>query len=394
MAGWLGLILVAGTLIAVRSRLEVLLRRTVALVAAMGALGLMQFWTGQAFTEYLKLPGLTANLRVSSVIGRDGFNRPAGTAVHPIEFGVVLTMLLPIALHYALTDEDRPALRRWLPVVIIGLAIPASVSRSSILCSVVVLAFLFPSWTARIRLYACGAIVALTGVVFVGMPGMLGTLLKLFSGINQDSSALSRTDSYTTAWEFIVRTPVFGRGFATFLPVYRILDNQYLGSLIELGFVGVGSLIALFLTGVVTGIRVRKRSTDPVTRSLALSLAASLAAGMTSFAFFDAFSFSMISGLMFFTLGMINALHRLYTAQGMQIATDIARQSSSPMTGAFVIAALELEATDLDLEPAQSSIARHAGQGITRHKRKGPAPTSPPPAAPALPPQDGPSERS
>ena len=45
--------------------------------------------------------------------------------------------------------------------------------------------------------------------------------------------------SYAIAGEFIGRAPIFGRGFSTFLPSYRILDNQYLGLLIETGIVGL-----------------------------------------------------------------------------------------------------------------------------------------------------------
>ena len=48
--------------------------------------------------------------------------------------------------------------------------------------------------------------------VFVAVPGMLGSVVKLFTGIGDDRSALSRTDSYPLAWEFIGRAPMSAAG--------------------------------------------------------------------------------------------------------------------------------------------------------------------------------------
>jgi O-antigen ligase len=157
-------------------------------------------------------------------------------------------------------------------------------------------------------------IVGLLGVVFVAVPGILGTLVGLFSGISSDSSAQSRTGSYALAWEFISRSPVFGRGLQTFLPEYHILDNQYLLATIETGVVGVLALLAVFITGVRCARAVRKRSTDTDTRQLAQAVAASVAAGGTSFALFDALSFSQTACMVFLMLGVTGALHRLHPA--------------------------------------------------------------------------------
>jgi polysaccharide biosynthesis protein PslJ len=383
LLGWLGVVLVAGTLIPVRHRLDQLLRRTVTFGTLLAALGDLQFLTGRTFTEYLQIPGLSENEDLTSVLEREGLNRAAGTAVHPIEFGVVITMLLPIALHFAVHDLHRPAWRRWLPVAVIAMAIPASVSRSSILCGSIVMGFLLPTWETMMRRLAYLALVVGGGLVFVGVPGMLGTLLQLFSGISEDSSARSRTDSYGVAVDFISRTPMFGRGFSTFLPAYRILDNQYLGSLIEVGVFGVLSLLGLFITGILSALLVRHRSHNPNTRSLALSLAAAISAGATSFAFFDAFAFSMISGLMFYLLGMINALYSLQSQEGRRIASNVSRNAASPATGAIAIAALQLDPSDFARGTDRGGSARHvrsgataAGEGMT-HQEATPGPPAP-----------------
>jgi O-antigen ligase len=315
LCAWLGILLLTADGTPSRARFEVLLRRVVLAGGALATLGIMQFETGLAFTNLIQVPGLSESNELVSVMGREGFNRPAGTALHPIEFGIVLTMVLPLAIHFAMADRDRPWLRRWYPVLALAFAIPISISRSAIVCTVVGLLFMFPTWSRAQRRRGYAAMAGLMVVVFVTIPGMLGTLVGLFSGIGSDSSALSRTGSYALAWDFIVRTPFFGRGFQTFLPVYRILDNQYLLITIEVGFVGLAALLWLFGTGVRTGLRVRRRSSDPQVRGMAQALAASIAAGAFGFVLFDAFSFPQLSALVFLMLGAVEGLYRLQSLE-------------------------------------------------------------------------------
>ncbi len=311
LCSWLGIVLLTVDGVPSRARLETLLRRVVAAGGAVATLGILQFETGLAFTNLIEVPGLSESSDLVSVMGRDGFNRPAGTALHPIEFGIVLTMVVPLAIHFAMADRHRPRLRRWYPVLALAFAIPISISRSAIVCTVVGLAFLLPTWSRSQRRRAYAALGALLVAVFVTIPGMLGTLVGLFSGIGSDSSALSRTGSYALAWEFIARTPFFGRGFQTFLPNYRILDNQYLLITIETGVIGLGAMLWLFLSGTLTGVRTRRRSADPAVRGLAQALAASIAACGCGFALFDALSFPQLSALVFLAFGAVEGLHRL-----------------------------------------------------------------------------------
>jgi O-antigen ligase len=161
------------------------------------------------------------------------------------------------------------------------------------------------------RRWATLASVCVLGGIFVLIPGFLGAFGRLFTGIGSDSSALSRTDSYSLAWEFIIRSPWVGRGFMTFLPEYRILDNQYLGLLIDAGVVGAAALVLIFAVAIGLAFLVRARRTDPDVAAMGISLAAGLASVALGFAFFDAFSFPMASGIAFLLVGLISGLHRL-----------------------------------------------------------------------------------
>lgn len=311
LTSWLGVFLVASDGIPDSSRLETLIRRLSIGAGFLALLGIIQFATGRPLTNLIEVPGLTANSGLDSILSRAGFNRPAGTALHPIEFGTVLTVLLPLCLHNAFHSRTNGKLVRWFPVFAIAVAIPLSISRSAIVGTVVVLLIVLPTWTPRSRRIAYVAILALSGAMFVAVPGMLGTIYSLFTGISNDSSALSRTDSYGLAGEFIARSPLLGRGFLTFLPEYRILDNQYLGMLIDCGIVGLFTLLALFVTALIVAARTGRQTRDPRMTSLARSLVASVGAAAFGFAFFDAFSFPMLAGLTFLTLGCVGALNRV-----------------------------------------------------------------------------------
>jgi O-antigen ligase len=315
--------------------LDTLLRRLTYLGAAIASLGLLQFATGQPFTNYIQIPGLSVNNDLISVLDRGGLVRPAGTALHPIEFGAVLTMILPLALYYAFNDSHRGRVARWFPVATIAFAVPISISRSAIVSAAVVLCIMIPSWAARTRRRAYVTLVGLFASVYIMVPGLLGTITGLFTNISGDSSAASRTGSYSLAWEFIARSPIFGRGFRTFLPSYRILDNQYLGTTIEMGFIGVLALLGLFITAAVNAQKIKRRSLDPQVRGLAQALTASAVGAGCSFALFDAFAFPMAAGLLFFLLGGIGALGRL--ADGKTVAepaVQVRRERVPALSGA------------------------------------------------------------
>lgn len=311
LIGWLGVLLVANDGIPNLERLLILLRRMAFMGGALATLGIVQFITGDPLTDRIDIPGLTTNIAYSGVAAREGFTRPAGTAVHPIEFGVVLCAILPIALACAMTMRDRFWLRRWYPVAAIAIAIPMSISRSAIVGTIVCMAVLLPSWSkgARRLAYAASAIIVIA--FFTTIPGFLGTLTGLFTGIGSDTSAASRTGSYAIAFEFIQRSPLTGRGFSTFLPSYWILDNQYLGLVIEAGLIGVSTWILLLVTGFWTSLKAARSVGDTDLKQVAHAIAAAIASTTVCNAFYDLLAFPMSAGILFLCLGLAGALWRI-----------------------------------------------------------------------------------
>ncbi len=303
-------------------RFRILLRRLVVAGALFASLGLIQFVTKQSFVDAISIPGFSTTQDFSSVQDRSGFARAAATATNPLEYAFVLSMILPIALSLALDDTSRSRLRRWTPAALIIAALALSGSRSGLVGMLIGIVVLFPTWSSKIRLRALGVAIVGATAVYVLVPGMIGTLRGLFLNISQDPSAVSRTSSYDLAAAFVERNPFFGRGFGTFLPQYRIVDNQYVLAAIELGLIGLIALVALLVTAIAVVLWTRRRQFDPLNRHIAQALAASVAAGATLTAFSDVFSFRQSSGVMFLVLGLCGAYSRLFARRRRQTSED------------------------------------------------------------------------
>lgn len=291
-----------------------MLRMVVVAGAAVAAFACFQVVTHREWADMIHLPGLSANTPIYQLGNRDGLPRPNGTATHPIELGMVLTMVLPIAINLAITDRSRTTLRRLAPVVLILAAIFLSISRSAMVGAVLGLIVIAVRWTPEVRHRAALAAPVFGFGVFVMVPGLLGTIAGLFTGAGNDDSVRSRTDSYALAWSFIHHAPWFGRGLGTFLPEYRILDNQWLGLLIEIGLVGTLCFAVLILTALHAAESARRARAGTGSDQLAQGVKASVAVGAVCLLFFDGFSFPIGSGLLFLMIGIAGSLGRLTAA--------------------------------------------------------------------------------
>jgi polysaccharide biosynthesis protein PslJ len=314
MLGWLGIMLVAADGIPSMQRLKTLLGRIVVGASAISILAIAQFVTGLNPANYIQIPGLTAQTLFTDLLNRNGLNRPSATAIDPIELACVLAICLPIAVHRARHAPPGKRMRRWIQAALIATALPMTVSRTGVVALVVASLVILPTWPKRDRRIAY--LVGLFGVacMYATIPGLLGEFRSLFGQVGTDTSSTSRTSAFSSAVPFIGQHPWLGRGFGTFLPAtYFFTDDQYLLSLIEIGFLGLAALLGLFITGWMCARNGRRRSTDPEIRDLGQTLAATVAVPMVAFATFDALSFAMAASLTFLILGCVGAYWRLAT---------------------------------------------------------------------------------
>ncbi len=251
---------------------------------------------------------------------RGAGNRAFGASQHPIEFGALLAMIVPLAL--ALAGATRQ--RRWL--IAAALIMPAMFGAlSRTIVPMLIGAILAALWTRKrevTRLWP--ALIPLVVVIHFAVPGALGSLTKSFfpeGGLIADQKTGDVGSGRISTLGPALRSelypnPAFGVGFSTRVTTTQdpsvdanapILDNQWLGVLLETGIVGFVALIWLFVTILRRCGRAAK--IDYGLRGWILAgITSSLAAYMLGMFTFDAFAFVQVT-LVFTTLvGLAAAL--------------------------------------------------------------------------------------
>lgn len=307
-----GILLLAADGLRNRADLDRLLRRISLAGGVLALIGLVQFAFGIEVNSLIKIPGLSSHAPPQLILERSSFRRVPGTTSHPIEFGVTLAMLLPIALHCASTAVERRGLH-WGCVALIAATLPLSVSRAAMLGLTFVWIYLIANWDARRRINALIITPFALGLMRLAVPGLLGTIKSLFAGLSNDPSISGRTQDYEVVSRLIAENPLFGRGYGTFIPgLYLTLDNQYLGQILETGYVGLVALVVLLGSGIVLGWKVKRRARDPVQHSLGVALSAAAMVPFVTFIAFDGMGFPVVSAFTFLVLGCAGAATRLY----------------------------------------------------------------------------------
>lgn len=307
-----------------RGRLDLLLQVVVIACTFVAVVGIFQFVLDLDLTKYLSPPGLTTIADDAAISQRSDFRRVAGTTAHPIEFGVLCAMALPLALHYGFRARERRerSVPWWICTFLVTGGLLFSISRSAVLGLLCVGLILFVSWSKRRRLRALVVVAAFLVLTRAAFPGLLGTLTGLFTNFSSDTSVAYRTHDYPVAAQQIAQSPVFGRGFGTFYtPKYLVFDNQYLGTLVEGGTVGLIAIVGLFVTAIWAALRSAVRTLDREHRDLSVALLACVSVPTVGCITFDLFSFKTVSGVLFVVLGSIACAYRL-SRQGSEASAD------------------------------------------------------------------------
>jgi hypothetical protein len=311
--------------VATRRQLDRLLLTLVGLAAVMSFIGALQFLEIIDLTQYIRIPGLQRNSELIGIgeRGGPGFARVASTANHYIEFGVVLALIFPIALHYALfSPTGRQRWLRWGAVGLVAMGIPFAISRSATLAVGLAMILMLTIWPWRQRYNAMVITIAATAAFHVVQRGVLGTIMSLFANAENDPSVqdrIARTDYVMELWAL---RPWFGRGAGTVIPdQYILLDNQLYMTLLAGGVVGLIGLVVFFLAPYFVGRSIRLRGSDQETRHLGQALAVALPVGLMVSATFDSFSFATFVGVIFIVIGAIGALWRI---DGMRLDRPLA----------------------------------------------------------------------
>lgn len=313
-AAWMGIVLITAEGLRSWRDVEVVVEWLVWLGALVAAIGILQFATGLNIAAFFSIPGLSANSEFGGVVSRSVLNRVSATAVHPIEYGVVLAGLLPLAAHRMIRHWGRPL--AVLPTVVIFVGCFMSVSRSAVIVVGVSLIVLLVGWPARWRIRALVVLPFAVVGLRLAVPGLVGTLISLFKNVVNDPSISGRTSDYGVVFGVIEDNPFFGRGLFTFIPrYYRIVDNQYLMFGVELGVVGLLTMVIFLAVSFFQAFAAHSRAADSASRDVSLAVAASVAGVLVSFVTFDALGFPMAAGLTMLLVGLSGACWRLATLE-------------------------------------------------------------------------------
>ncbi|MFG2988606.1 O-antigen ligase family protein [Streptomyces sp. NPDC048257] len=304
---WVSLVVLISAGVQDRARLDVLMRRAVVMGSVVAAIGYYDFFTATNIADSISIPGLKSSVAQITTLDRGSFTRPRSTTAQPLEFGGMLAVMLPFAVQQAFDPVRRHlrAWRRWGPVVLMGGALPLTVSRTSIIGALIVVLVMVLRWKPERRWAAIGLLMGSVACFKVIIPGLIGTITALFASFvtNSDSSTQARTVKYSAIVPYLTERPLFGRGFGTFLPeLFFFTDNQYMLTLAEMGLVGLLALLVLLFTGIHQGGAIRRLARTESDRELGQAFFASALVSLVIAATFDALSFPMFAGVFFLTI--------------------------------------------------------------------------------------------
>ncbi len=309
-----GVGLMVSSSISSRQRLETLLKRLVGLAGIVAVLAVLEFYAGIDIVARVKYPGLELNDGVlPRGSPRSGFSRALATTAHPIELGVVMAMMLPLALHYAFHEADRRQRHFfWASAGAIAATLPTTLTRSSVVAVVISLGTLASIWSRKLllRMFLVGAIV--TAAIKATSPILLGSVLSLFKSLDTDTSISGRTNDYNQVFDFVSQRPLLGRGAGTWgSDTYLLLDNQMLLSLLEIGWIGVTAVSVMYLSGAFVARTVSLEAPDSATKHLAQAIMGSILSAYAILFFVNGFFYEIYFGTTVVLIGSAGALRRL-----------------------------------------------------------------------------------
>ena len=239
--------------------------------------------------------------------------RARASAQHPIALSAALVLLLPIAVYL----YHRHRRRLWLVCgALLTLGALSTGSRTgTIMLIAVLVSFLCIKPRDTIRLLPW--LLPLLVVVQLVMPGTLGTMRSMLNPSYviaeqsyDEGATAGRVADLGPALDRWATKPFLGSGFGTTVAdpnapkesEQQILDNQWLGSLLQIGAIGTLALLGLFVLAV-RKLVIRTRETQGPESWLSAALATSVIAFAVGMLTFDAFAFVQVTFFAFIILG-------------------------------------------------------------------------------------------
>jgi hypothetical protein len=239
----------------------------------------------------------------------DSRDETFGPTQHGLAIATMLTLALPFAVLglTAARTRARKVLYGLAVVLILAGAVCTQRKTSIIAPAAAVLVLVVYRPRQMIRLAPFGAMVLV--VIHLIAPAALGGVItQITGGFFESGSTIGRTSDYEAIAPDLATHPLLGRGYGTIDPTrsdtYRILDNQYLGWLIQVGSVGLSVYLALLAMAMALAHSVIRRSRHPDAQDIGLAAIAGFGAFVVANALFDLTSFIQVPYLFCFIAGL------------------------------------------------------------------------------------------
>jgi hypothetical protein len=322
------------SLVRTREHVESLVRVLVAGGAIVALAAVVEARTG--YNVFNSLSRFIPLLKLSYVpthrdLERFGRLRVYASAQHPIALGAALSLILPLAIYTARRTRSKV----WISaVVVLLMGVLSSVSRSSIVMLIAIVVVYVRHRPRDVKRF-WPVLLPLALAIHFALPGTFGTLKDSFfpkGGLTADQKAggaavmvgaqgqlvtrhsgrLATAGPALKQWE---QNPVLGYGYGARVfdgPLTNadILDDQWLGSLVDTGFLGVAAWVWLLGRFIRRMGRAAKRD-DTDLGWLMTGISASVVAFFVSMFVYDAFSFIQATFLLFMLLAFGACLLRL-----------------------------------------------------------------------------------
>jgi O-antigen ligase len=277
--------------------------------AFVGFFGIVEARTGYNLFDHLRsvLPILQfEGALTDSSIARGGRLRVYASSQHPIGLATLLVMIIPLAIFLWRTT------RHWVWGLASGaifLGAISTVSRTSITTMVAVVAvyvWLRPADVRKLWPLIVPAVV----VIHLALPGAIGGIQGAFfpsEGIVENQTQYGGRVSgqrVGPVWNRIENNPAFGQGYGTRITEAglrqnaQVLDNEWLGTTSETGFVGLAAWAWFFARFIRRSGREAKRDRSPRGDFL-VAAASAVTAFAVSMLTFDAFFFIQVTFVMY-----------------------------------------------------------------------------------------------
>jgi hypothetical protein len=316
------------SVVTTRARILAVTQFIVAGTAFVAFFSVIEQRTGFNLFDHLQSVFPVLEFQGSEPFLRDGLLRAFGSADHPIALGVLFSMMFPLGFALAKSRSNY----WWIPTLVILVGVMATASRTAVMAMVAVgIVFL---WLRRDDVAPLlPLLIPMLILIKLAAPGSIATIKNSFlpesgPGLLQEQSMLAADPTLISGRANFkpkliegMHRPLLGQGLGTRqtgadnpLRNAPILDNQWLGSFLDIGLLGVAGWLWLFGRIVRQLGRIARMRGSPDGL-----LAAGFVASVTSFAVsmltYDALAFPQATITLWVLLALAGAL--------------IARQTSS-----------------------------------------------------------------